>query len=172
MSWYKNLTRYKLSDHPRMIQIEVVLVQCFESILIRSSPLLAQHQRHCIPITVSNCKLKYMIYIRSYQLYIYFLKFRQSFLCIIQISSYRLNYFSTCNINHNIRPIIWTLKTQAYFNISILFYIEHYNKANKFLTCIVSFFFSICAQIYIQPTIIQLNNNNNIINYIIHKIIS
>jgi len=39
------------------------------------------------------------------------------------------------------------------------------------------FFLIICAQIYTQPTIIQLNNNNNnnnnnIINYIIHQIIS
>ena len=50
------------------------------------------------------------------------MKFQQSFLCIISIPSYRLNYFSTCNINHNFHPIIWTLKTQAYINISFLFF--------------------------------------------------
>jgi hypothetical protein len=71
-----------------------------------------------------------MIHIRGY-IYIYILmKFRQSFLCIISIPSYRLNYFSTCNINHNFHPIIWTLKTQAYINISFFFSIEQLFKTN------------------------------------------
>jgi hypothetical protein len=43
--------------------------------------------------------------------------------------SYRLNHFSTCNINHNICPIIWTFKTQAYINISFLFSIEQFVKS-------------------------------------------
>ena len=73
-------------------------------------------------VTISNCKLKiYDIYsqLQIFFLYIYiytiFLKFRQSFLCILQIPSYRLNHFSTCNINHNIHPIIWTSKNSSIF---------------------------------------------------------
>jgi hypothetical protein len=58
-----------------------------------------------------------MKYSRSYQYHIYIyiyilLKFQQSLLYILLISSYRFNISQPVNINYNFRPIIWTLKTQ------------------------------------------------------------
>ena len=104
-----------------------------------------------IIVTVSICKLKNILYIfvvtNFFFLYIYI--FSQNF-GRVSFIFFRYQVIDSI-ISQPVTsitifvPSFGHQKTQAYFNISILFSIEHYNKTNKFLTCIVSLY------IYNQP---------------------